>query len=157
MDTTLFMKKINNLTLLVQIYVDYIISDSTNETLCEEFLSMMQREFEISMMGKLNYFLDLQIKQANNGRIINQSKYCKELLKKFNMDKCKEIVTPMISSTYVDQDESGVIIDIARYRGMTSSWLYLTASRPEQYLVFVYVLIINLFQKNLIYLISKGS
>lgn len=46
------------------------------------------------------------------------------------MDKCKEIVTPMISSTYVDQDESGVLIDISRYRGMASSWLYLTSSRP---------------------------
>lgn len=67
---------------------------------------MMQEEIEMSMMGKHNYFLGLQIKQAKNDIFINKSKYCKELLNKFDMDKCKEISTPMSSSTYVNQDES---------------------------------------------------
>ena len=97
MDTTLFINKINDHTLLVYIYVDDSIFGSTNESLCEEFSSMMQGEFEMSMMKKLNYFLGLQNKQEKNGILINQSKYYKELLKKFSRDKCKEIVTPMNS------------------------------------------------------------
>ncbi|XP_050888779.1 uncharacterized mitochondrial protein AtMg00810 [Lathyrus oleraceus] len=71
----------------------------------------MQGEFEMSMMGKMNYFLGLQIKQLEDGVIINQSKYCKELLKRFEMDGCKEMSTPMGSGTYVDQDESGCKTD----------------------------------------------
>ena len=46
------------------------------------------------------------------------------------MDNCKAMNTPMGSSTYVDQDESGTPIDITKYRGMIGSLLYLTASRP---------------------------
>ncbi|XP_050878381.1 uncharacterized mitochondrial protein AtMg00810-like [Lathyrus oleraceus] len=68
-------------------------------------------------MGKMNYFLGLQIKQLKDRIFINRSKYCKELLKRFEMDGCKAMSTPMGSGTYVDQDESGVLIDITKYRG----------------------------------------
>lgn len=85
----------------------------------------------MSMIGKLNYFLELQIKQARNGVFINQSKYCKELLKRFNMNNCKMIATPTSSSTHVDQDESSMPINTTKYRVMTSSFLDLTASYPD--------------------------
>lgn len=127
----LFIKKIKDNTLLVQVYVDDIIFGSTNKELCEKFASMMQGEFEMSMMGKMNYFLGLQIKQLKDGIFINQSKYCKEFLKRFDMDECKAMTTPMGSGTYVDQDESGKSIDITKYQGMIGSLLYLTASHPD--------------------------
>ncbi|XP_050878871.1 secreted RxLR effector protein 161-like [Lathyrus oleraceus] len=79
----------------------------------------------------MNYFLGLQIKQLKNGIFISQSKYCKELLKRFYIDSCKAMSTPMGSETYVDQDESGVSIDITKYRGMIGSLLYLKASHPD--------------------------
>lgn len=64
-------------TLLVQIYLDDIIFGPTDESLCEEFSSIMEGEFEMSIMDKLNYFSGSQIKQNKNGVFINQSKYCK--------------------------------------------------------------------------------
>ncbi|XP_050875171.1 secreted RxLR effector protein 161-like [Lathyrus oleraceus] len=85
----------------------------------------------MSMMGKMNYFLRLQIKQLKDGILINQSKYCKELLKRFDMDNCNTMSTLMGSGTYVDQDESSVSIDITKYRGMIGSLLYLTESHPD--------------------------
>lgn len=65
-DKTLFIKKIKGNTLLVQVYVDDIIFGSTNNELCEEFALIMQGEFKMSMMGKMNYFLGLQIKQLKD-------------------------------------------------------------------------------------------
>lgn len=82
-------------------------------------------------MGKLNYFLELQIKQEKNGIFINQSKYCKELLKRFDINTYKDITTPMGSDTYLDHDEYGIPIDITKYLGMISSLLYITTSRPD--------------------------
>ncbi|XP_050887256.1 secreted RxLR effector protein 161-like [Lathyrus oleraceus] len=82
-------------------------------------------------MGKMKYFLGLQIKQLKDGIFINQSKYCKELLKRFDMDSCKAMYTPMGSGTYVDQDESGVSIDITKYQGMIGFVLYLTVSHLD--------------------------
>ena len=130
-DTTLFIKRKNNDILLVQIYVDDIIFGSTNDSLCKEFSLDMQSEFEMSMMGELKYFLGLQIKQTQEGIFINQSKYCKELIKRFGMDSAKHMSTPMSTSCYLDKDESGQSIDIKQYRGMIGSLLYLSASRPD--------------------------
>ena len=62
-DTTLFIKIKENDMLLVQIYIDDVIFGATNVSLCEEFSKCMHSEFEISMMGELNFFLGLQIKQ----------------------------------------------------------------------------------------------
>ena len=66
-DTTLFIKTKENDMLLVQIDVDDIIFGATNVSLCEEFSKFMHSEFEMSMMGELNFFLGLQIKQLKEG------------------------------------------------------------------------------------------
>ena len=89
----------------------------------------MKKEFEMSHMGELNYFLGLQIKQLNNGIFINQSKYAKELLKRFGMKNsgCKR--TPMATTDSLHKDENEKSVDPKIYRGMIGSLLYLTASR----------------------------
>lgn len=117
--------------MLLQIYVDDIIFGLTNEFMCREFSKLMQGEFEMSLMGELNYFLGLQIKQTRNDIFINQAKYCKELIKKFGMENAKEISTPMGTGCYLDKDEGGKPIDPSKYRGIIRSLLYLTASRPD--------------------------
>ena len=81
-DKTLFIKKVKNYLLIVQIYVDDIIFGSTNETLCKEFSCCMQKEFEMSMMGELNFFLGLQAMDLKHGTFLNQTKYRIELIKK---------------------------------------------------------------------------
>jgi len=58
----LFTKHVDSDILIVQIYVDDIIFGSTNEKLCKDLESCMKNEFEMTMMGELNYFLELQIK-----------------------------------------------------------------------------------------------
>ena len=58
-DTKLFIKKFENNFLIVQIYVDDIIFSSTNKSLCESFAKTMSLEFEMSLMGKLIFFLGL--------------------------------------------------------------------------------------------------
>jgi len=127
----LFIKKVNNDLLIFQIYVDDNTFGSTNETLCKEFSCCMQKEFEMSMMGELNFFLGLQVKQMKHGTFLSQTKYCIKLVKKFGMEKCKEASTPMATSTYLDLDEKGKSMDESRYRGMIESLLYLIASRPD--------------------------
>jgi len=66
-DKTLFIKKSKSTIILVQIYVDDIIFGATNDSLCEEFVAVMQEEFEMSMMEELSFFLGLQVKQLEDG------------------------------------------------------------------------------------------
>ena len=60
----------------------------------------------MSMMGELNYFLRLQIKQSKEGIFINQAKYIKDLLKKFGMKDAKTLCTSMNTLTKLDKDET---------------------------------------------------
>jgi len=82
-DTTLFRRTLEKDILVVQIHVDYIIFGSTNASLCKEFSKLMHDEFEMSMMGELKFFLGIQINQSKDEVYVHQTKYTKELLKKF--------------------------------------------------------------------------
>ncbi|GJW32267.1 retrovirus-related pol polyprotein from transposon TNT 1-94 [Tanacetum coccineum] len=130
-DNTLFTKKKDSNLIIVQIYVDDIIFGSTCQEMCDDFAKIMHDEFEMSMMGELNFFLGLQIKQLDDGIFFNQSKYIKEMLKKFGLEDSKPIKTPMSTETKLTRDEEGESIDNTKYRGMIGSLLYLTASRPD--------------------------
>ncbi len=62
---------------------------------------------------------------------MNQSRYVKDLLKRFGLESAKAFGTPMSPSTKLDKDEKGKPIDVKLYQGMIGSLLYLTASRPN--------------------------
>ena len=53
------------------------------------FMLLCRKKFEMSMMGELNFFLGLQVKQMKHGNFLSQTKYCIELIKKLGMEKCK--------------------------------------------------------------------
>src|ERR1044072_6915171 len=85
----------------------------------------------MSLMGELKFFLGIQIDQRPEATFIHQSKYTKELLKKFNMLKCTAAKTPMHPTRIVEKEEVSAKVCQKLYRGMIGSLLYLTASRPD--------------------------
>lgn len=91
----------------------------------------MTKKFEMSMMGELTFFLGLQVKQAQEGTFISQTKYVKDILKKFGMEDAKPIKTPMPTNGHLDLDDNGKCVDQKVYRSMIGSLLYLCASRPD--------------------------
>jgi hypothetical protein len=83
------------------------------------------------MMGELQFFLRLQIKQSKEGIFVHQAKYTKDIVRKFKMEDSKAMVTPMSTTTALDADEEGEHMDQKEYRSMIGSLLYLTATRPD--------------------------
>ncbi|CAN0862774.1 Retrovirus-related Pol polyprotein from transposon RE1 [Linum grandiflorum] len=110
-DKTLFSKRVKNDILIVQIYVDDIVFGSSNESLSTEFSRIMQKSFEMSLIGELNYFLGLQVNQGTTGTFLCQTKYCKSMLKRFGMDSVKPAVTPMSTSLKISLDDSSPVIN----------------------------------------------
>jgi hypothetical protein len=82
--------------IIVVVYVDDIIFRSNLNRLSKQFAIEMQKEFEMSMIGELTFFLGLQVSQSDKGIFISQNKYIKEMLRKFQMEDCKPMSTPMI-------------------------------------------------------------
>ncbi|GJW23251.1 retrovirus-related pol polyprotein from transposon TNT 1-94 [Tanacetum coccineum] len=130
-DPTLFTRHARNDILLVQIYVDDIIFASTNTAMCNEFANQMTNKFKMSMMGKMSFFLGLQISQSPRGIFINQSKYASEIVKKYGLHSTDSVDTPMIENKKLDEDLQGKPVDATLYRGMIGSLMYLTSSRPD--------------------------
>ncbi|GJV69929.1 retrovirus-related pol polyprotein from transposon TNT 1-94 [Tanacetum coccineum] len=117
--------------LLVQIYVDDIIFASTTPELCDQFSKIMCSKFKMSMMGKISFFLGLQISQSPRGKFINQSKYALESFKKYGMESSDLVDTPMVEKYKLDEDIQGKAVDPTHYRGMVGTLMYLIASRPD--------------------------
>jgi hypothetical protein len=82
-DKTLFLLGQDNDILIVQVYVDDIIFGDSSHSLVERFAEDMSREFKMSMMGELQFFLGLQIKQAKKRTFVHQAKYMKDIIKMF--------------------------------------------------------------------------
>ena len=91
--------------IIIEFYVDDIIFGSDDDRLSQQFAKDMQKEFEMSLLGELKFFLGLHISQQNNGIFISQSKYIKEMLKKFGMEECKPIITPMTIGCKLSKDD----------------------------------------------------
>jgi hypothetical protein len=85
----------------------------------------------MSMIGELNFFLGLQIKQMKNGTFVSQGKYIKVMLKRFRLEDAKGISTPMGTCGGLDSDLGGNMVDQKLYRSMIGSLLYVTASRSD--------------------------
>jgi len=85
----------------------------------------------MSMIGELNYFLGLQVKQTSEGIYISQSKYAKDLVKRFGLDGKSNASTPMSTSVKISADLTNKQVDPTLYRSMIESLLYLTASQPN--------------------------
>jgi hypothetical protein len=65
----------------------------------------------MSMMEELTCFLGIQVKQTKQGIFVHQSKYTKDLMKKFNMAELKPMSTPMSTATVLDLDENSEAVD----------------------------------------------
>ncbi|GKF55080.1 retrovirus-related pol polyprotein from transposon TNT 1-94 [Tanacetum coccineum] len=114
----------------IGIYVDDIIFASTNPAMCDEFAKIMSSKFKMSMMGKMSFFLGLQISQSPRGIFINQTNYALEIIKKYGMLSSDPVDTPMVDKSKLDEDLQGKPVNPIHYRGMIGSSMYLTSNRP---------------------------
>nr|GEZ38730.1 integrase, catalytic region, zinc finger, CCHC-type, peptidase aspartic, catalytic [Tanacetum cinerariifolium] len=130
-DPTLFTRRFDDDILVVQVYVDDIIFGSTNPRYVTLFSDLMKSRFKMSMMGEMTFFLGLQINQSPSGIFINQSNYINEILKKYGLNTCDIIGTPMDIKDKLDLDQIGTPVDATKHCIMIGALMYLTSSRPD--------------------------
>ncbi|KAL0554370.1 hypothetical protein IC582_008289 [Cucumis melo] len=128
-DKTLFIHRKSDQLLIAQVYVDDIIFGGFSLDLVNNFINIMQSEFEMSMVGELSCFLGLQIKQKNED--ISQEKYAKNMVKKFGLEQARNKRTPATTHVKLTRDTDGTEVDHKLYRSIVGSLLYLTGSRPD--------------------------
>jgi hypothetical protein len=130
-DYTLFLLRQGKKVLIVQVYMDDIVFGGSSNSLVTRFAEDMSREVEMNMMGELQFFLGLQMKQSKEGTFVHQAQYTKDIVRKFKMEDSKAMAMPMSTTTTLDADEEGEHMDPKEYRSMIGSLLYLTVTRPD--------------------------
>nr|GEW55174.1 hypothetical protein [Tanacetum cinerariifolium] len=103
-DPMFFTRCFDDDILVVQVYVDDIIFGSTDPRYATLFFDLMKSRFEMSMMGGMTFFPGLQVNQSPSGIFINQSNYVNEILRKYGLNTCDIIGTPMDIKDKLDLD-----------------------------------------------------
>lgn len=131
-DHTLFVKKGNDGSILiVSIYVDDLLYTGNDVQLMTEFKISMMKQFDMSDLGRMNYFLGIEIVQRQGGIFIYQKRYAENILTRFGMTESKAVSTPVAPGIKLHSDEEGVQIDENYFKQIVGSLMYLTATRPD--------------------------
>ncbi|KAL0318498.1 UNVERIFIED_CONTAM: Retrovirus-related Pol polyprotein from transposon RE2 [Sesamum angustifolium] len=129
-EPTLYIKSQGNDTLIVSLYVDDLIYTGNNEKMIQDFKEDMMKTFEMSDLG-LMHFLGIEINQEKEGIFICQRKYTETLLKKFKMESCKTVSTPLVTGKKYQKEEGSQKVDGSMFRSLIGSLLYLTATKTR--------------------------
>jgi uncharacterized cupredoxin-like copper-binding protein len=128
---TLYVKKVDNEILVVSLYVDDLFVTGSHEELIYKFKEEMKGAFEMTDLGKMTFFLGMQVQQKQNEIFVCQQKYAKEVLRKFNMEECKPATTPMNQKEKFCKEDEAERVDERLYRSIIGCLMYLTATRPD--------------------------
>jgi hypothetical protein len=110
-DNNIYIKVDQDIIIIIEVYVDEIIFRSDDDKMSQKFSRDMKNEFEISFLGELNFFLGLHICQCDKCIFISYTKYIRETQKKFGMEDCKPISTPMQTSCKLRKEDETKDVD----------------------------------------------
>jgi histone deacetylase 1/2 len=127
-DVSLFVYKRHGVTIFMLVYVDDIIVVSSTAQAVDRLLVQLRQSFPVKDLGKLGYFLGIEVKHQSDGLHISQRKYIVDLLAQTNMTQAKPVCTPMAAgdklSWYVGTPLSAE--DTTKYRSAVGVLQYLT-------------------------------
>lgn len=143
---TLFIKKEEDKILIVSLYVDDLIFTSNDLIMMQSFKTSMKREFEMTDLGEMKYFLGVEVHQNARGIHISQKKYAGEVFERFGMGSCNGVKNPIVpGSIKLSKREEGKQVDGTFFKQMVGCLMYMTTTRPD---LMYYVCLISRFMSN---------
>ncbi|GAU36545.1 hypothetical protein TSUD_277510 [Trifolium subterraneum] len=113
------------------LYVNGLICTGNNEHMIQEFKVSMKKRFAMTDLGKMKYFLGVEVIQYENGIFINQHKYAVKILKRFDMTNCNKVNSPIVPGCKFVKNENGEATDAREFKQMVGSLMYLLSTRPD--------------------------
>jgi len=116
---------------MICLYVDDLINAETRKDMIAEFKNATMKEFEMSDIGLIRYFLGIQVKRSLGEISISQEKYVADLFKIFNMSECKPITSFMATNKKSQHNDGAAKMDSKIFQSLVGSLIYLTNLRPD--------------------------
>ena len=130
-EPSVYRKLVNGDLLVVAVYVDDLFVTGTNSQVIQEFKANMAGKFDMSDLGRLTYYLGIEVNQHENGITLIQRRYASKILEEDGMDKCNACQTPMEMGLKLSKAETEKEIDATRYRRNVGCLRYLLHTRPD--------------------------
>ncbi|KAJ0615698.1 putative RNA-directed DNA polymerase [Helianthus annuus] len=130
-DHTLFLKQRNGLITCLIIYVDDMIITGNDKGEMEQLRQNLFAEFEMKDLGRLKYFLGIEVLRSEQGIFICQKKYILDLLAETGMVDCKPMETPMMTNHKLHMEPKAKLADKERYQRLVGKLIYLSHTRPD--------------------------
>ena len=117
--------------LIVSLYVDDLFFTCNDESMFVKFKNSMKLEFDMIDLGKMKYFLGVEVLQNPEGIYISQRKYAKEVLDRFRMEKSNSVKNPIVPGIKLMKDEEVAKVNATMYKQLVGSLMYLIAKRLD--------------------------
>jgi hypothetical protein len=131
-DKCLYVQKTNGNEIYLVLYVDDIILAGKNPDSLNIIKEKLKQEFNMTDLGKLRLFLGIKIDCSENGMFLSQQVYIRQMLKKFGMEECKPVKTPMVLKPANESEEKDEDIPEKPYRELVGSLMFLMLNtRPD--------------------------
>ncbi|XP_022877008.1 uncharacterized protein LOC111395255 [Olea europaea var. sylvestris] len=117
--------------IIISLYVDDLFIIDSNQALIGSVKEELKKAFDITDFGKMQYFLGKEINQSQEGILVYQRRYAKEVLKKINMENCKPVSISLVQNSKLIKEDGGNKSDEKIYRSLVGCLLYLTITRLD--------------------------
>jgi hypothetical protein len=117
--------------LIVSLYVDDFICTGNDMTMVHKFKESMKQHFAMTDLGKMKYFLGVEVTQYELGILIQQCKYAEEILKRFGTENCNTVKSPIVTGCKLVRDEGGKPVYAREFKQIVGCLMYLLATRPD--------------------------
>ena len=112
-------------------YVDDIVVTGNDLEGREDLKRCLIKEFEIKELGRLKYFLGIEVAHSKHGIFISQQKYIVDLLKETGKLGCKPTETPIEPNHRLGEAHEDVAVDKGTYQRLVGRLIYLSHTRPD--------------------------
>ncbi|GJV04777.1 ribonuclease H-like domain-containing protein [Tanacetum coccineum] len=120
-DSSLFIYQHGSEVAYLLIYVDDIVLTASSTDLLQRIISTIHKEFDMTALGALNYFLSISVNHNSTGMFLSQKKYAMELLDQAHMASCNPTRTPIDTESKLGADEEP-ISDPTLYRSLAEPY-----------------------------------
>ena len=127
----MYVKRADDALLIIVLYVDDMLLTGPNEVHKANFKAELNSAFEMSDVGLLHHHLGIQFKQCDGGIALCQTKYIETLLRRFGLDDCKPIATPMETGLHLSIHDAGDYFDVILYQQAVGCLIYVCISRAD--------------------------
>ena len=130
-EPSLFKKRTNGRELLVSVYVDDLLVTGSCVEIIREFKTEMAAKFEMTDLGKLTYYLGIEVIQSELGIVLKQERYALKILEEAGMNECNAVQIPMDSGVKLSKAEEEEDVNETEFRKNVGCLRYLIHTRPD--------------------------